>query len=133
MRIRPELSHYDVCLPEAVARRRDPPVAKVHAFAQNSARKIHMVAVGQLTGGVAHDFNNFIHVVMINLELMEARYGDRVNELASISRAVERGAQLTQRLLAFSRRQSLSPQKARTFEPFLPPRISARAWASGSR
>lgn len=71
-----------------------------------------METVGQLTGGVAHDFNNLLTIVLGSLELMSGRvehdpiarqYADRA--IAS----VERGAQLTQRLLAFSRRQTLAP------------------------
>jgi PAS domain S-box-containing protein len=68
-----------------------------------------MEAVGQLTGGVAHDFNNLLHVIMGNLDLLQRRFGGERREVAAIMRAAQRGAELTQRLLAFSRRQSLSP------------------------
>lgn len=64
-----------------------------------------MKAVGQLTGGLAHDFNNLLAVIIGSLELVEPD--------ARISRALkaaERGALLTQRLLAFSRKQALHPQ-----------------------
>ncbi len=71
-----------------------------------------MEVVGQLTGGVAHDFNNLLSVIIGNLELLE-RHVTEPAALRSLSRAF-RGAQrcttLTQRLLAFSRRQRLQPQ-----------------------
>jgi len=68
-----------------------------------------MEAVGQLTGGVAHDFNNLMAVIMGNTELLRDAIGDSTL-LATIERAVDRGAELTQRLLAFSRQQSLQPR-----------------------
>ncbi|TVQ34734.1 MAG: hybrid sensor histidine kinase/response regulator [Geminicoccaceae bacterium] len=70
-------------------------------------------AVGQLTGGVAHDFNNLLTVVLGNSELLRAELEDRpeLAEMASmIHEAADRGAALTQRLLAFSRRQALAPK-----------------------
>ncbi len=70
-------------------------------------------AVGQLTGGVAHDFNNLLTVVLGNGDVLIDALGDRpdLQELARmITGAADRGAQLTQRLLAFSRRQALAPQ-----------------------
>ena len=69
-----------------------------------------MEAVGQLTGGVAHDFNNLLAVIMGNTELLEGRLGHEDGMLEPILRAAKRGAELTQRLLAFSRQQSLQPQ-----------------------
>ncbi len=72
-----------------------------------------MEAVGQLTGGVAHDFNNLLTAILGNLELLEDRLKDdevaRKFSAAAI-RASLRGADLTQRLLAFSRRQPLDPR-----------------------
>ena len=73
-----------------------------------------MEAVGQLTGGVAHDFNNLLAVILGNAELAESQFGDRgllSDYLATVSRAADRGAELTQRLLAFSRQQALRPKK----------------------
>jgi PAS domain S-box-containing protein len=68
-----------------------------------------MEAVGQLTGGVAHDFNNLLAVILGNVELLGDKIGDD-QLLATINRAATRGADLTQRLLAFSRQQTLQPQ-----------------------
>ncbi len=65
-------------------------------------------AVGQLTGGLAHDFNNLLAVIIGSLDLVNPNSPDapRVNRAL---KAAERGALLTQRLLAFSRKQSLHP------------------------
>ncbi|MDA1356421.1 MAG: response regulator [Proteobacteria bacterium] len=71
-----------------------------------------MEAVGQLTGGIAHDFNNLLAIMMGNLELVrDTVAGDeRAEDLIERGvRAAERGAALTHRLLAFSRRQRLQP------------------------
>lgn len=67
-------------------------------------------AVGQLTGGLAHDFNNLLAVILISLQLLERTHGDDPKSLKRIKAALdatERGADLTHRLLAFSRKQSL--------------------------
>ena len=87
-----------------------------------------MEAVGQLTGGVAHEFNNLLTVVLGNIDLMrgdlmrgdlmrgdlmrgEASADPRAEErLAAMSVAAERGATLTGQLLAFARRQPLAPR-----------------------
>ncbi len=71
-----------------------------------------MEAIGQLTGGLAHDFNNLLAVIQGNAELLAERATDEreKRELQAILRASTRGAQLTQRLLAFSRKQVLQPQ-----------------------
>jgi PAS domain S-box-containing protein len=71
-------------------------------------------AIGQLTGGVAHDFNNLLTAILGSLELLERELGPlsaRAHRLLGVVRqAAERGAILTTRLLAFSRRQTLAPQ-----------------------
>ncbi|HTC10163.1 MAG TPA: PAS domain S-box protein [Acetobacteraceae bacterium] len=71
-------------------------------------------AIGQLTGGVAHDFNNLLTAILGGVELLEHRphaiEPESANLLSMIRRASERGATLTQRLLAFSRKQTLTPQ-----------------------
>jgi PAS domain S-box-containing protein len=70
-------------------------------------------SIGQLTGGVAHDFNNLLTVILGNAELLASELGANP-ELASIADVVvetaQRGAELTQRLLAFARRQALEPR-----------------------
>ncbi len=70
-------------------------------------------ALGQLTGGVAHDFNNLLTVVSGNLQMLEDRIADDAlgARLAKAAlRATSRGADLTRKLLAFSRRQTLQPR-----------------------
>ena len=69
-----------------------------------------MEAIGQLTGGLAHDFNNLLTVIQGNVELLEDSDEEGETPVDAIHGAVERGAELTQRLLAFSRRQSLQPR-----------------------
>ncbi|WP_283184232.1 ATP-binding protein [Pseudomonas svalbardensis] len=74
-----------------------------------------MEAVGQLTGGIAHDFNNLLAGIIGSLELMQRRIdAGRYNELARYNfvamTSASRAAALTQRLLAFSRQQSLKPE-----------------------
>ena len=66
-------------------------------------------AVGQLTGGLAHDFNNLLAVIIGSLELVNTDSPD-APRIQRAQQAAERGALLTQRLLAFSRKQSLHPQ-----------------------
>ncbi len=76
------------------------------------AHSLRLEAVGQLTGGIAHDFNNLLTVISGNLQLLEADYAEDPNAADSIAgalRAVGRGAELTRKLLAFARRQRLSP------------------------
>lgn len=70
-------------------------------------------AIGQLTGGVAHDFNNLLTVISGNLQLLEAELANHPDLLEitdSALRAVDRGSDLTRRLLAFARRQPLQPR-----------------------
>lgn len=70
-------------------------------------------AIGQLTGGVAHDFNNLLTVISGNLQLLEAELQNDAaarDTIASALRAVDRGGDLTRRLLTFARRQSLQPR-----------------------
>lgn len=74
-----------------------------------------MEAVGQLTGGLAHDFNNILAGIGGSLELMkirlaQGRIGDIDRHVNGAQAAVKRAAALTQRLLAFSRRQTLDPR-----------------------
>jgi PAS domain S-box-containing protein len=70
-------------------------------------------AIGQLTGGVAHDFNNLLAIVLGNLELLRKRVPDEPRVKSLIENAIQgvnRGTALTQRMLAFARRQELKPQ-----------------------
>ncbi|MES1991865.1 MAG: PAS domain S-box protein [Pseudomonadota bacterium] len=72
-------------------------------------------AVGQLTGGVAHDFNNLLTVILGNAEALSDKLGDNqgLKALADMTRkAAERGADLTNRLLSFARKQALEPKPA---------------------
>ena len=72
-----------------------------------------MEAVGQLTGGMAHDFNNLLTVILGNLEWLGERLdGDEDLQFIvdSAADSARRGAELTQRLLAFSRKQPLQPK-----------------------
>lgn len=86
------------------------------AIAQEALRQSQkMEAVGQLTGGIAHDFNNIIAGISGSLELMstrlaQGRIGDLERYVNAASGAAKRAAGLTQRLLAFSRRQTLDPK-----------------------
>ena len=71
-----------------------------------------MEAIGQLTGGIAHDFNNLLTVISGNLELLERRLTEPEARdlLGEAQEATRLGAELTKRLLAFGRRQSLNPK-----------------------
>lgn len=71
-----------------------------------------MEALGQLTGGVAHDFNNLLTVIVGSLEMLDSNGvdADRKVLIAQAQEAAEFAAQLTKRLLAFARRQSLEPR-----------------------
>lgn len=72
-----------------------------------------MEAIGQLTGGIAHDFNNLLTAILSSLELVRKRLpGDpTLNRLIdNAMQGAQRGATLTQRMLAFARRQPLKPE-----------------------
>ena len=74
-----------------------------------------MEAIGQLTGGVAHDFNNLLQGIAGCLDMMDRRVGqgrpaEVVRYLAPARQAIDRGAHLTNRMLAFARRQTLQPR-----------------------
>jgi signal transduction histidine kinase len=75
-----------------------------------------MEAVGQLSGGIAHDFNNLIMIVKGSLRLLRRRLGEDLGQqgnayIGNAEEALDRAAHLTQRILAFSRRQPLTPQR----------------------
>jgi len=86
-----------------------------------------MEAVGQLTGGVAHDFNNLLSIISSAVQILNRQAPSTLetNIIATIQRAVDRGAALTQQLLAFARQQPLAPSNhqlnsvIKSFEPVL--------------
>jgi len=83
---------------------------------QHLQRVQRMEAVGQLAGGLAHDFNNLLTVVSGNLELLlleleDAGVSDSAELVDEALSAVRRGADLTQRLLAFARQRPLAPER----------------------
>ena len=89
--------------------------AASRAQAEAQVRQMQkMEAVGQLTGGIAHDFNNMLAIVLGSLDLAKRRLnGDLRRAETCIDNAIEgaqRAAQLTGRLLAFSRQQPLAPR-----------------------
>lgn len=69
-----------------------------------------MDAIGRLTGGFAHDMNNVLAAVMGNIELEQLKNNGTTEFLNSAMEAAERGAELTHHLLAFARKQPLSPE-----------------------
>ncbi|MCX2890121.1 MULTISPECIES: ATP-binding protein [Pseudomonas] len=77
-------------------------------------RQAHKLeAIGQLTGGVAHDFNNLLTIIRSSLHFLQRPSLDekrRERYLKTMSDTVDRGAKLTGQLLAFARRQALSPE-----------------------
>ena len=79
-----------------------------------------MEAIGQLSGGIAHDFNNLIMIAKGNLRLLQRKLGQSMPQAAhhivQADEALDRATSLTQRVLAFSRRQPLSPQPVRLSE-----------------
>ncbi len=77
-------------------------------------QSVKMEAVGQLTGGIAHDFNNMLQAISGSLDLMmrragQGRAGEALPLMQGARRTVDRAAALTNRLLAFARRQALQP------------------------
>jgi signal transduction histidine kinase/CheY-like chemotaxis protein len=99
--------------------------SKLRQEAESSLRQaVKMEAVGQLSGGIAHDFNNLLTIIIGNLDAMKRQLaklaglepardiaGKLSNSLDAALRGAQSSAQLTQRLLAFSRRQALEPQR----------------------
>ncbi len=85
---------------------------KHRRLAESLARSERLKAIGELTGGISHDFNNLLTVILGNAELLEEQLdGQEGARLARmITTAAQRGSELTQRLLAFARRQALDPR-----------------------
>jgi signal transduction histidine kinase/ActR/RegA family two-component response regulator len=111
---------------------------------QQLAQAQKMEAVGQLTGGIAHDFNNILTVITGTIEILaEAVAGqpDLAQIAAMVDGAAQRGADLTQRLLAFARKQPLHPRAtdinelvmgaARLLRPTLGERIEIESMLAG--
>ncbi len=97
----------------AIARARE--AMRQREAAEDALRQSQkMEAVGQLTGGISHDFNNLLTVIVGNLETLHRRLPANQAHLIHLvdlaMRGAERAAVLTQRLLAFSRRQPLDPK-----------------------
>ena len=106
-----ELSILNATLEERVTSRTNALMAAEEALRQSQK----MEAVGQLTGGLAHDFNNMLAGIVGSLELMQTRMlqgrmGDLERYIGAAQGAAKRAAALTHRLLAFSRRQTLDPK-----------------------
>ncbi|MCP1536146.1 response regulator [Methylorubrum extorquens] len=92
-------------------------------------------AVGRLTGGIAHDFNNMLSIVIGNLDLVKSSLSGNEKALRRIESAIEgahRCAELTSRLLAFSRRSPLQP-RALDFTSFIPGLIKLLERTLGER
>jgi len=94
-------------------------------------------ALGRLTGGVAHDFNNALMVISNNLFLLQRKHPEiDSNRIDSIARAVGSATKLTRQLLAFSRRQALVPEHMRlqerlpTFRDLLEPVLGSQCQLS---
>jgi len=89
-------------------------VREVEATEAQIRQAQKMEAVGQLTGGIAHDFNNILTVIVGTIEILSEALTDRPH-LAAIAKLIDeaaaRGADLTQGLLAFARRQPLQPRE----------------------
>jgi signal transduction histidine kinase/DNA-binding response OmpR family regulator len=106
-----ELARHQMELESLVSARTEELSAAQHAL----QRSQKLEAIGKLTGGVAHDFNNILQVVGGNLELLQRRVeqlrpgGDSRQLLETALQAVERGGKLSSQLLAFARRQPLQP------------------------
>ncbi len=87
-------------------------VTETRSLERQLQQSLKMEALGQLTGGIAHDFNNLLGVVVGNLDLLERMVAwneEAVRRVQAAQRAAMRGAELTKRLLAFSRKEQLNP------------------------
>jgi signal transduction histidine kinase len=117
---------------------------------QREARARRLSLVGQLAGGVAHDFNNVLAVVMTSTEMLRADLegkgplSEEINEsLEAIATSTQRASDLTRRLLTFSRQQPLAPKlismhdfvesAVKLLQRVLPPRITVSAELTAAR
>ena len=102
-------------LNESLAQRIDAEVGRRMEVEEALRQAQKMEAIGQLTGGIAHDFNNLLAAISGSLELLakrlaDGRLGGADRYVAAAQEASRRAATLTQRLLAFARRQTLDPK-----------------------
>jgi len=104
------LRHFNATLEQQIAERTEQLRLNEEALRQSQKMEV----VGQLTGGVAHDFNNLLQIIMGNLDTARRSLNDaspRISRaLENAANGARRAASLTQRLLAFSRRQPLNPK-----------------------
>jgi signal transduction histidine kinase/CheY-like chemotaxis protein len=118
VRLREELSHFNARLEQTVAQRT---VELKHEMDENAAAQAQvrqlqkMETIGQLTGGVAHDFNNMLAIIIGSLDLAQRRLNGNedprlLNSIQNARDGAQRAAVLTARLLAFSRQQPLAPE-----------------------
>jgi signal transduction histidine kinase/PAS domain-containing protein len=87
-------------------------ISRQVAADENLRQAAKMEAIGRLTGGIAHDFNNLLTVILGNTEILELdlpEHGELREVHDQIKRAAQNAAELTHQLLAFGRRQPLSP------------------------
>ena len=110
-----QIETYALELERRVEERTKQLVEQQHQLAQSQK----MEAVGQLTGGIAHDFNNILTVITGTIEILAdaVAHEPQLAEIAAmVDNAAQRGAELTQHLLAFARKQPLSPRVTDTNE-----------------
>jgi PAS domain S-box-containing protein len=91
---------------QAAERQRQQRLDEARAALQRAQK---LEAVGKLTGGVTHDFNNLLHIISANVQLLQRSSSNQAQRLQHILDAVERGSKLSAQLLAFARRQPLHP------------------------
>lgn len=91
-------------------------ITDMRALEQQLAHRARMEALGQLTAGVVHDFNNLLAAIVANVELLRVRRDD--DELEQVSQAVDSAASLTRQMLTFARQGKAVPTTVVT-EPLL--------------
>ena len=108
------------------------------AQAEQQLRQAHkMEAIGHLTGGIAHDFNNLLTIIQGNLQMAEERLerqsdNDGLHMVQAAGAAGQRAARLTSQLLAFSRRQVLTPSRV-DLHALFPPLVDLLRRTLGER